>query len=53
MRRDVRQGVESEVRGIGGWRWNWVSPDRYWIEFIDSNRLILTRNHDYYAYPHR
>ena len=29
MRRDVRKGVKSEVGGIGGWRWNQVSPDIY------------------------
>ena len=27
VRWDVRKGVKSEVRKIGGWRWNWVSPD--------------------------
>ena len=25
VRRDVRKGVKSEVGGIGGQRWNWVS----------------------------
>ena len=29
VRWDVRKGVESEVGGIGGQRWNWVSPDIY------------------------
>ena len=28
MRWDVRKGVESEVRRIGGRRQNWVSPDK-------------------------
>ena len=27
MRWNVRKGVESEVRRIGGQRQNWVSPD--------------------------
>ena len=29
VRWDVRKGVESEVRRIGGWRWNWVFPDKW------------------------
>ena len=29
VRWDVRKGVKSEVRRIGGWRWNWVSPDNH------------------------
>ena len=40
VRRGVRKGVESEVRGIGGWRWNWVSPDTNHPKLNQSSRLL-------------
>ena len=36
-----------------GWWANLSTASWYWIEYIDSNRLILIRNLDYYAYPHK
>ena len=37
VRRDVRKGVKSEVRGIEGWRWNWVSPDSIRLCHFDQH----------------
>ena len=38
VRWDVGKDVESEVRGIGGWRWNWVFPDSMHFRGIPTKR---------------
>ena len=47
MRRDVRKGVKSEVRGIGGRRWNWVSPDmdNIFVTMIKGKFIWMTSSY--------